>query len=458
MVLISLVTFVLMQMVPVDPIQDQILSSDKAWTSKSPWQSLKQYEQLQQDRKMHWPSFFIQITPQAIPDSLRRVGPAAWQNQARQLISQGVSWKQLAPLFNLRRQVLFGIYKQKWKITDQQKLANELDSVFDARSVVQYSMRMDRLKTHWQSDDIQGLSSPPLKNFIGLAQQLDFNAGGSLKDLWPKVKWAGRDNQYVFWFSNLLRGDLGQSSSNGQSVLDRLKSTLPWTLLLNVISTFLMFFLSIGLIRLLGSGKRKQVKVWVERLLLGLYALPVFWVGTLLVVFFTTPEYGMDWFPAQGLGRTYSIMSFWEVLWVRIPHFILPIFCLTYPGLVFIFKQMQARIDQVQESEMVVAARARGLEAEAIFKHHIFPQTGFVLVTLIGASLPALVGGSVIVEYIFNLPGTGSLLLNAIYAQDWPVIIALVMMVGTLSIIGLGIADLVYYFIDPRVRHQVHTN
>ncbi|MEM9848821.1 MAG: ABC transporter permease, partial [Bacteroidota bacterium] len=171
------------------------------------------------------------------------------------------------------------------------------------------------------------------------------------------------------------------------------------------------------------------------------------------IVFFTTPQYGMDIFPSIGLGS--SSMEddpFWTVFFERAGHLILPIFCVTYAALAFITRQMRAAMITVLSQDYIRTARAKGLNERKVIWKHAFRNALFPLITLLGSLFPSLIAGSVILEIIFNISGMGSLIFDAIFAQDWPVVYS-VLMIGTmLTMLGILLADLLYAWVDPRIR------
>ncbi len=185
-----------------------------------------------------------------------------------------------------------------------------------------------------------------------------------------------------------------------------------------------------------------------------LYSLPVFWIATLLQVFFTTPEYGMDWFPTAGLSELPPTAPFWERLLDQTAHIFLPVVCLTYGSLAFISRQMRGGMLQVLDQDYIRTARAKGLPERRVIWRHAFRNALFPIITLIGSVFPSILAGSVVIEVIFGIPGMGKLTVDAIFARDWPVVFAVLMMASVLTVAGLLVSDMLYAWADPRVRFQ----
>lgn len=260
-----------------------------------------------------------------------------------------------------------------------------------------------------------------------------------------------------------LRGDFGISYADGKPVSLKLKSALFWTLIMNLIAIFISYLLSIplgiqsALWKLRGEVKRDNL---VTGLLFVLYSMPAFWIGTLLLVFFTTPEYGewLDWFPSGGAQSTAIEQDPDATFFVKLKdsahHLVLPIFCLTYGSLAYLSRQMRTAMLGVVKQDYIRTARAKGLPAYLIIWKHAFRNALFPIITLFSTVFPRALSGAITIELIYSIPGMGLLVLNSIYARDWPVVFAVVMLSAILAMIGNLVADMLYAITDPRVRYD----
>jgi peptide/nickel transport system permease protein len=267
-----------------------------------------------------------------------------------------------------------------------------------------------------------------------------------------KWVWHGSDNQYQTWMSNLLKGDPGFSLTSGKPIGDRIGSALKWTLTLNLIAVFLAFLIAIpiGVHAAVHAGTKKETLI--SLFIYFLYSLPVFWIGTMLLVFFTTPEYGMDWFAGVGLGKEFGHTGFWDLLIDRAAHLILPLICLVYPSLAYISRQLKGAMEQELKKDYIRTARAKGIEEKKVIWKHAFRNSLFPLVTLFSSILPSTIAGSLVIEVIFNIPGMGKLMVDSIILQDWPIVFTILLLGGILTIAGILLSDLLYAKLDPRVR------
>ena len=188
--------------------------------------------------------------------------------------------------------------------------------------------------------------------------------------------------------------------------------------------------------------------------LLLIYSLPLFWIGTMAVMFFTTPEYGMKIFPSIWLESLSSDRTILSQIGSNFTRLILPIICMTYGSLAFISRQLRSSMIETLQQNYIQTARAKGLTESKVIWKHAFRNALFPLITIFANVLPAAFAGSLIVEYIFNIQGMGYLLFTSIKHSDWQVVYVIIMISAILTIIGILLADMLYALVDPRVRFK----
>jgi peptide/nickel transport system permease protein len=256
--------------------------------------------------------------------------------------------------------------------------------------------------------------------------------------------------QYLLWAGDLMRGDLGRSFHDRRPVLEKIGERLPISLSLNALSLALMVLLAVpmGAAAALRPDSR-----WDRLSALGtfaLYAVPAFWAGLLLQILFAVR---LDWFPLSGLvSDAFRGAGGLARLADRARHLVLPVLCLSYGGLAYLSRFVRAALLENASFESGIAARARGLSAVAVLYRHGFRLAAVPMLTLAGFLLPALIGGSVIVETVFAIPGLGRLFVDAAFQRDLPVLLGLTLLSGAATLAGVVAADLAYALADPRVR------
>lgn len=257
---------------------------------------------------------------------------------------------------------------------------------------------------------------------------------------------------YLDWLWKFVRLDLGTSREDGRPVAKRIAEALPVTLLINIITIFITYLVSIplGIITSMKPGSLFDRAISLGLFIL--YSLPHFWVALLLLMFFSSSEY-LNLFPLDGImsdwveGRGFFIVAA-NVAW----HLVLPVVTLTYGSFAFLSRYARANMLEVINQQYIITARAKGLSFNRVVFLHAFRNSLVPLVTLAASLLPALLGGSVIVEKIFSIPGLGRLAFDAIFSRDIPVVMAITSLSALLTLAGIFIADLLYGLVDPRIR------
>jgi len=269
-----------------------------------------------------------------------------------------------------------------------------------------------------------------------------------------KQKW-GLDKplyvQYGIWLWNMIRGDFGNSFVDNRPVMGKITERLPITMPIILLSVMLQYIIAIP-IGIYSAAR--QYSFWDRAttvLLFILYSLPTFWIATMSIVFLSNVEY-LKIFPTSGLATLGSdSWSFGERLWDRIWHLILPVACFTYPTFAFLSRQMRSSMLEVIRQDYIRTARAKGLKEKTVVLKHALKNSLIPIITLFANVFPALVGGSVIIETIFSIPGIGQLAFQAIVARDYPLVMAELVLAAFLTMVGLLVMDILYAFVDPRI-------
>ena len=275
-----------------------------------------------------------------------------------------------------------------------------------------------------------------------------------------KQKW-GLDKpihiQYVLWLWNMCRGDFGNSFVDNRPVLEKIVERIPTTLSISIFVIFLEYLIAIP-IGIYSAAR--QYSFWDRFstfILFVLYSLPSFWIATMCIVFLANVEY-LKIFPTSGLTTLGSDnWPFIERLWDRVHHLILPITCYSYASFAFLSRQMRGSMLEVIRQDYIRTARAKGLTEKTVVLKHALRNSLIPIITLLGTILPALVGGSVIIETIFSIPGVGQLAFQALISRDYPLIMAELVMSAVLTVIGLLVVDILYAYVDPRIAFSRKT-
>ena len=186
--------------------------------------------------------------------------------------------------------------------------------------------------------------------------------------------------------------------------------------------------------------------------LFALHSVPAFWLGLMGILAFGAA--GLAWLPVVGLhDKDASALAPLPYAWDVVKHAILPVATLALPSLAYLSRQVKGAMVEALESDYVRAARAKGLPERAVIVRHALRNSLLPLVTLSGSILPALIGGSVVVETVFSIPGVGRYAYEGLLARDLNVILATTTVSAVMTLAGILLADLAYAAVDPRIRH-----
>lgn len=250
--------------------------------------------------------------------------------------------------------------------------------------------------------------------------------------------------QYGLWIWNMIQGNFGWSFRNGEPVATLLFSRLPLTIELAVLSVALssLFGLIFGVIA--SVSQRKGVKLGSQVFgLLGL-SVPDFWIGVLLII---VASHVFRWLPPL----TYATL--WEQPLANLQQMLLPVLALSFGLGAVTMRMTRSSMLEVLGEEFVKVGRAKGLSESTILLRYALRNAFIPIVTILGLQMGVLLGGVVIIEQVFGLPGIGLTLLNGVYQRDYPVVQGAVMLFAVgFALVNL-LVDIVYTYLDPRIRH-----
>ena len=259
---------------------------------------------------------------------------------------------------------------------------------------------------------------------------------------------------FALWLWGVVRrGDFGESATvdPGRPVTELIAERLPVTLMLNICAVLITYMLAIpiGVLAAVRSGG------WFDRVsgfvLFTLYSLPVMWLGLLLQSWLC--EGGrIPFFSLKAAVADDGSWSLWRYQFELFRAYALPVLCLSYGGIAGLSRYCRGSMLEVVNSDFVRTARAKGVPEWNVIWEHAFRNALITLITLFGGLLPGLVAGSVLVEYIFNIPGMGTLSLLSLSSRDYPLQMALFFFSGVLTLTGILVADLLYAVADARIR------
>lgn len=249
--------------------------------------------------------------------------------------------------------------------------------------------------------------------------------------------------QYFRWLGNVIRGNLGFSAKLNESVTTLISQRLPGTALLVGLANLFALVLAVPIGMVQAFRRNRLVDYLATGLSFVFYSMPIFWLGLILVVLLAVQFHLFPPIvPQASLGQLITTPA----------DIALPVITLTLVTIALFSRYIRSSTIEALTQDWVRAVRAKGFTETDLAWRHVLRNSVGPVVTLVGLTLPVVVGGAVVVESVFNYPGMGLLLWNAAQDEDYPVILGVTLVVATATVIGSLVADLLYAVIDPRVR------
>jgi len=256
--------------------------------------------------------------------------------------------------------------------------------------------------------------------------------------------------QYFDWLKRFVKLDFGISFVDGKKVFDKIKERIPVTLTINLLSLILIMAIAIP-IGVLSATKQYSIfdKLTTVFVFLG-FSTPTFWLALILMIIFGV---SLGLLPISGIQSIdVSGMGFIDRLADWIKHLILPVGLSAFGGIAGLSRYSRSSMLEVIRQDYVRTARAKGLKESDVIIRHALRNALMPVVTILGLSVPGLIGGSVIFETIFAIPGMGQLFYASAMSRDYPTIMGILVIGAVLTLIGNLIADVSYALVDPRIR------
>ena len=267
--------------------------------------------------------------------------------------------------------------------------------------------------------------------------------------------------QYGLWLKRIVKFDFGESfSTDRRQVMQKIWDTkqplferrLFITFLIEILSMIIIFLTAIP-IGISSATHQYSLydKITTTVVFLG-FAIPSFWLALLLMMLFGIH---LDWLPISGLkSMNYDSLPFLSKIWDRTHHLLLPVCVSAFGGLAGLSRYMRSSMLEVIRQDYVTVARAKGLQEKKVIYRHALKNALLPIITLLGLSVPGLIGGSVIFENIFSIPGMGQLFYMSVMTRDYPLVMCILTIGALLTLIGNLIADISYMLADPRIRSR----
>jgi peptide/nickel transport system permease protein len=263
-----------------------------------------------------------------------------------------------------------------------------------------------------------------------------------------RVRNSGEDS-----WGGLLCFELGNEMQAKTPVAPELWKRLKVTVPLSLVSVFLSYLIALplGIFSVRRQGTKVDGVMTIG--LFVLYSVPTFWAGLMLILVFG--KTGLDWLQTLGLhDKDADSFGAFRYAWDTLLHAVLPIATLTYASLAYLSRQMRAGMLEVIRADFIRTARAKGLSERVVVYKHALRNSMIPVLTLLASILPILIGGSIIVEKVFDIPGMGKYAFEGLLRRDFRIVMPTTLFVGVMTQFGILLSDITYSLVDPRIRYD----
>lgn len=450
LLIVSLTVFGISKCAPGDPVES--LFPEEMQTK--PGQETRQYENAARQLGLDKPVFYFTLTQAPFPDTFWKIYPPARRERLSKLVLQTGNWPNVSLYDSSLSQFAQAILSLNDTSDAKRNLMPELMVLMTASRIEQIEGAIRKISSLADSLAPGKRITPRLTSLQSDVSRMQQHKQ-PLKIFQPTLYWHGTNNQYHAWLSGFLTGNWGLTSRM-KPVREELKPALMATAALSGIALMLAFLVAIPLGVEMARSQNSRFDRWSKQWLFFLHSMPVFWLGGLLVILFTNNFFGKPLIDNPYLDVTDQWLAGTEpfLTWFieKLPRFILPITVLTLHTIALIAIQMRGSMMESIRQDYIRTARSKGLNEDDIYWKHAFRNALFPIITLLGALLPALLSGSLVIETLFNFPGLGLKTQAAFLNHDLGTLSAILMAVAVLTIAGNLLADMLYALADPRVR------
>ena len=477
LIAISLLSFVISINAPGDPVERLSKAAGNEGSAEQQSGASKKIKQeLRKKLGLDLPIFYLSITDLASSDTLYKVQDKYHKANLEALTHQSGNWEAVSNYYHS----LLSLQKAHQKVDAKAivakdsalslNLVNEINNQFgfEIGSLLETSdkeivaLKFEKMNSLLTENAFLNNLEVPLTNVTNARENIFSNAT-KWKTYIPAISWYGGKNQYHLWLlgngkerKGLLRGDFGISYIDSQPIQSKIWQKVGISFSLSLISIFLAYLISIPIGIYSAYKKDSVADKGMSLVLFVLYSMPSFFVATLLLLQFANPD-NLSWFPVSGIQDPTIFdpnWSLWMKLKHRMPFLVLPIITYTYGSFAFLSRIMRVGMIDIVSQDYIRTARAKGLGEGKVILKHALRNSLLPVITVFASIFPMAIGGSIIIEVIFSIPGMGVEVYNAILNYDYPMIITVFTLSGFLTMVGYLVADLLYAVVDPRISYK----
>ena len=483
-VAISLIAFIVSAIAPGDPVDAlSKAAGSEGGADKQSGTLKKDKQKKRKELGLDLPLFYLSISNLATSDTLYKIEDRDQRENLERLTHKYGNWiavnKYYKSLLNLQRaqqsidiQAIF----EKYPNIDKNKINEELNQIgFSIIGLLEES-RETLVENKYEILDKLIINDPYFPSLVKPYKKtkISFDSLEISKTKWktfiPSINWYGINSQYHWWVfgdmfhskksqrKGIIRGDFGVSYKDSQPISKKIWNKVGISFTLSLLSIFIAYLISLPLGIFSAINKDSNSEKGISLILFILYSLPSFFVGTVLLLLFANPDI-LLWFPESGIKDPITFNEDWSIFNLerinhQLPYLVLPLITLTYGSFAFLSRIMRVGMIEIVSQDYIRTARAKGLSENKVIFKHALRNSLLPIITVFAAIFPTCIGGSVIIEVIFSIPGMGTEIFNAVLNYDYPMIVSFFTLIGFLTMVGYLVSDILYAVVDPRISYK----
>lgn len=477
LIAISLLAFIININAPADPVEKLSNTADKEGAANQQSNATKKIKQdLRKKLGLDLPVFYFDFSSLGDSDTLHRVGDKDHVACMKELKHYYGNWDDVSDYFLQLDKTLKAhadldlntIHSQQTKYTKNEindlitKSSFEIGAMLETANPEVLNYKRNELEEIYTNYSF--LQPIALQFNLALEKYDKMLANqSSWKSYVPSITWNGSKNQYHFWLfgdgeqrKGVVRGDFGFSYIDSQPINTKIWSKVWISFSFSIISVLLAYLISIPLGIYSAYKKDSRFDRVSSIIVFVLYSMPSFFIGVLLLYTFANPD-TLRWFPVSGIQDPTLFNPDWTLsqkISHRAPYFVLPLITYIYSSFAFLSRIMRVGVIDVFGQDYIRTARAKGLGEGSVVLKHALRNSLLPIITVFANIFPLAIGGSIIIETIFTIPGMGFEIYNSILNSDYPMIIAAFTIIGFLTMVGYLVADILYALVDPRISYK----
>lgn len=469
LLVISLLTFGISAFAPGDPIKEMLTSQSGEGMSANIQASEKAYMELRKKFNLDLPIFYFATSNLASSDTLYRIPKKPHRDNLNRMVSKYGNWPEIEQYYKSMRAyeaAVFGVEKDSLNTAALIKLREGVNGLLTSHKEDAIQNRFSVVPNYLAKAPSLAAIQPAYENVMASYENMK-KTKTTWKNYIPTLQFYGSDNQYHKWFfgdkpwfgkddgtwrsAGFLRGDFGTSFLDQRPVASVLSDGVKITSKISLLVIFLTYLIAIPL-GVFAAVKRGSIFDQISTTVLFiLYSLPSFWLGTLGVIYICGGD-GLDIFPPSYKpdfsGGIFNDISQW------VYYISLPVIIMTLGSFAYLARQMRGGVINVIGQDYIRTARSKGLSEKKVIWKHTLRNSLLPIITLFASVFPAAIGGALIMEYIFSIPGMGRLAYEAVIARNYPIVYSVVMFSSILTLVGYLVADILYAVVDPRISYK----